>query len=220
MNSYPVIYFKNGRISGGFYYPFSWDTKIKNTNMKSFNSVELLESLQADIRQLILFATQLQNEDPEVLQKQPAPGKWSVVQVLEHLNSYGRYYLPAIEKSLQINKPAKELFNPGWIGNYFTKIMKPGVDGKIGNKMNAPKNHRPSPDLDTKPVMDTFFAQQQKLLQLLEAAKMKDIGSIRTPISISRFIKLKAGDTFRFLIAHEQRHMLQARTTIAGILGI
>lgn len=210
MNNSPVIFIKNGRISGGFYYSFLNDTKIKKINMKSFKSLELLESLQADVRQLILVATHLQNEDPEVLQKQPATGKWSVVQVLEHLNSYGRYYLPAIEKSLQMDKPAKEFFKPGWIGNYFTKIMKPGADGKIGNKMNAPKNHRPSADLDIKPVMDTFFAQQQILLQLLEAAKKKDIGSIRTPISISRFMKLKVGDTFRFLIAHEQRHMLQA----------
>lgn len=188
--------------------------------MKSFKSAELLDSLQADVRQLMLVATQLQNEDPELLQKQPAPGKWSIVQVLEHLNSYGRYYLPAIEKSLQTDKQQKEWFKPGMIGNYFTRIMKPGADGKIGNKMNAPKNHRPSPDLDAKPVMDTFFQQQQKLLQLLESAKKKDIGSIRTPISISRFMKLKVGDTFRFLIAHEQRHMLQARTTISGILGI
>jgi hypothetical protein len=27
-------------------------------------------------------------------------------------------------------------------------------------------------------------------------------------------IKLKLGDTFRFLIAHEQRHMIQARNTL------
>lgn len=180
--------------------------------MKSFKSLELLDSLQADVRQLILVATQLQQEDPDVLLKQPAPGKWSVAQVLEHLNSYGRYYLPAIEQSLQAQKPAKEWFKPGWFGNYFTKIMKPGVDGKIGNKMNAPKNHRPAPDLDIKPVLDTFLEQQQQLLKLLEAAKKKDIGSIRTPISISRLIKLKVGDTFRFLIAHEQRHMVQVRT--------
>jgi uncharacterized damage-inducible protein DinB len=165
----------------------------------------------------VLTATYLQKEDPELLLTAPAAGKWSVVQVLEHLNSYGRYYLPAIEKSLQTNKLHKEIFKPGWFGNYFTKIMKPGEDGKITNKMSAPKNHRPATDLDVKPVIDQFFAQQQKLLDLLEKAKQKDIGAIRTPISISRFIKLKVGDTFRFLIAHEQRHFVQITNAIHDV---
>jgi hypothetical protein len=182
--------------------------------MKSFNSSNLLEGLQADIRQMVLAATCLRKEDPELLLTAPAPGKWSVTQVLEHLNSYGRYYLPAIEKSLQSSKLYKERFTPGWLGNYFTKIMKPGADGKIGNKMNAPKNHRPAADLDIKPVLDNFLNQQQALLDLLEKAKLKDIGGIKTPISISRFIKLKVGDTFRFFIAHEQRHFLQIANAI------
>ncbi|MES1213991.1 MAG: DinB family protein [Bacteroidota bacterium] len=177
--------------------------------MKPFKSLALLETLEADTRQLILIAVHLQKEDPEILLKRPAPDKWSVAQVLEHMNSYSRYYLPAIEKSLQADKPAKEKFNPGLLGNYFTNLMKPGVDGKIGNKMNAPKNHRPSADIDIKPTLDNFLEQQQKLLKLLELAKQKDIGGMRTPISISRFIKLKVGDTFRFFIAHEQRHFLQ-----------
>ena len=185
--------------------------------MKTFNSHQLLEELQADVRQLVLAATYLQKEDPELLLTAPAPGKWSVVQVLAHINSYGRYYLPAIERSLQVNKTHKEIFKPGWFGNYFTKIMKPGEDGKIGNKMSAPKNHRPAPHLDIKPVMDEFFSQQQKLLELLEKAKQKDIGAIRTPISISRLVKLKVGDTFRFLVAHEQRHFVQVANSISDI---
>jgi len=185
--------------------------------MKTFNSNQLLESLQADVRALVLAATYLQKEDPELLLTAPAPGKWNVVQVLEHINSYGRYYLPAIERSLQANKPQREMFKPGWFGNYFTKIMKPGENGKITNKMSAPKSHRPASGLDVKPVMDEFFNQQQALLALLEKAKQKDIGAIRTPISISRFIKLKVGDTFRFLIAHEQRHFLQIANAISDV---
>jgi hypothetical protein len=185
--------------------------------MKTFKSITLLESLEADTRQLILIAIQLQNADPDILLKQPAPGKWSVAQVLEHLNSYGRYYLPAIEKSLKEDKPAKENFKPGWLGNYFTRMMKPGEDGKIANKMNAPRNHRPPENIDSKPVCDNFIAQQQRLLILLDQAKQKNIGSIRTPVSVSRFIKLKSGDTFRFFIAHEQRHFIQIGNVLATV---
>ncbi len=185
--------------------------------MKKYNSIDLLNQLQADIRQLIAAAAFLKTKDPGILLQQPAPGKWSVIQVLEHLNSYGRYYLLAIERSLQQDKPATLSFKPGWLGNYFTGMMRPSAEGVIKNKMQAPKNHRPSKLLDAFPVLNTFIEQQHYLLELLETAKGKNIGVIRTPISISRLIKLKLGDTFRFLIAHEQRHFVQISNTLQQV---
>ncbi len=184
-------------------------------------SNELIEQLQADVRQLILTAGYLRTENIRVLTLQPAAGKWSVAQVLEHLNSYGRYYLPAIEKSMTHSTlQATGWFKPGWLGDYFTKIMRPGVDGKIANKMKAPKDHTPVLVLDINAVINTFMEQQRTLLNLLEDARRKDIGKIRTPISISRFIKLKTGDTFRFLVAHEQRHFVQINNTLASVKGV
>lgn len=188
--------------------------------MKKYKSIELLEQLQADTRQLILTANYLRTIDPGLLLQEPAPGRWSVIQVLEHLNSYGRFYLLAIEKSLEIDRPAVEFFRPGWLGNYFTKLMKPGEDGTVANKMQSPKDHRPSKYLDVFPVLTTFLEQQHYLLQLLEQAKAKDISGIRTPISISRLIRLKLGDTFRFVVAHEQRHFVQIDNTLGMVKGI
>jgi len=40
----------------------------------------------------------------EFFSAQPGAGQWSAAQCLEHLNSYGRYYLPAIEKALRTQK--------------------------------------------------------------------------------------------------------------------
>jgi hypothetical protein len=185
--------------------------------MKKIKSNQLLDELQSDVRQLIASARMLKMEDPGHILDQPAPGKWSVVQVLEHLNSYGRYYLLAIERSIQKKRPAREFFKPGWLGDYFTRIMKPAEDGSIANKMKSPKDHRPGANLDIFPVLNTFLEQQYYLLNLLDEARSKDIGGIRTPISISRVIRLKLGDTFRFLIAHEQRHFVQIRNGLAAL---
>src|SRR5688500_7357235 len=99
--------------------------------MKKVKSEELINQLQADVRQIITDANFLRGEDPGVLMQQPAPGKWNVLQVIEHLNSYDRYYLLAIERSLKSGHPAVEFFTPGWLGDYFTKLMKPGEDGRI-----------------------------------------------------------------------------------------
>jgi len=54
--------------------------------MKKINSNQLLESLQADVRQILLQASQLQQTDTTLLELEPAAGKWSIAQVLEHLN--------------------------------------------------------------------------------------------------------------------------------------
>jgi uncharacterized damage-inducible protein DinB len=173
-------------------------------------TVELIGQLQGEVRELILKTNYIKKEDNRVLTIQPAPGEWSVTQVLAHMNSYGSYYLPAIEKSMTESvKPAAEWFRAGWLGDYFTRIMRPGINGKIANKMKAPKEHSPLPLFDVNAVFETFIEQQFTLLNLLEEAKRKNIGSIRTPVSISKFIKLKTGDTFRFIIAHEQRHFVQ-----------
>ena len=187
--------------------------------MKNYKSVELLDQLQADTRQLILSASYLRTIDPGLLLQEPAPGKWSVIQVLEHLNSYGRYYLLAIERGLESDKSAIEIFKPGWLGDYFTKLMKPGEDGKIAHKMQSPKDHRPAKHLDIFPVLTTFLEQQHYLIDLLGLAKCRNIGTIRIPVSISKFVRLKLGDTFRFLIAHEQRHFVQIDNTLAMIKG-
>lgn len=185
--------------------------------MKQIKSLQLIENLQADVRRIILAAKQLSITDPEILSAQPAVGKWSVAQVLEHLNSYGRYYLPELKKALDTNKPAELFFKPGWLGGYFTKMMQPKEGGVISNKMKSPKDHRPANDLDIKPVMDNFITQQHQLRDLLELAKTKNINAARVPVSISRFIRMKAGDTFSFLIAHEQRHFVQIVNTIAAL---
>lgn len=185
--------------------------------MKKYYSISLLNELQHEIRSMIEESTHLKNEDPGCLMEAPAPGKWSVAQVMQHLNSYGNYYLPAIARSLKKNRPAKLYFKPGWLGNYFTKLMQAAPDGRIKNKMQSPKDHRPETQPDWLPVVNTFLSQQQQLLELLEQAKQKDIGTIRVPISISRFIRLKLGDTFRFLVAHEQRHFIQLRNALHAV---
>ncbi|MBO9633545.1 MAG: DinB family protein [Chitinophagaceae bacterium] len=186
--------------------------------MKKLNSTNTLELLENDTRQVILQLRQIQQQDPEVLLQVPAPGKWSVVQNIEHLNTYGRYYLPRIKKLIAgSNKGYEPSYTPGWLGNYFTNAMLPGKNGMIKNKMKAFKNHIPPTDLDSHTVLNEFLKQEEELLDLLNKAKKVPIGKLRIPISIASFITLKLGDTFRFFIAHHQRHFIQIHNIISAV---
>jgi uncharacterized damage-inducible protein DinB len=188
--------------------------------MKQFRSETLLEQLQSDVRRQMTIVERLRADDPGLLLAQPATGKWSVVQVLEHLNSYDGYYLPAIETSFSANKPARTYFSPGWLGHYFTQLMLPKENGQLKSRMKSPKNHRPSSHPDVVPVLSVFLQNQRRLLALLEEAKTKDLGAIRIPISLTKLVKLKLGDIFCFLIAHQQRHFLQIEHTLEALQGV
>jgi hypothetical protein len=138
----------------------------------------------------------------------PAPdGGWSIAQCLDHLNGYGNFYLPAIEKGLQSRQDQGELYKPTWLGNYFTKMLDPDT-GK--RKMKTFRKHNPPPNLDAKKVVAEFIRQQEHFLELIRAARGRDLNKIMIPTTISRFIRMNLGDTIRFLIAHNERHIRQA----------
>lgn len=186
--------------------------------MKQINSNILLELLQSDVREILLQCTALQNTNVTLLTQQPQPGKWSVVQVLEHLNIYSRYYITAIEEKLHLNQSGpNQNFTPGWLGNYFTNLMKPTEDKTIKSKMKAPANAVPSAQPDVVAMLNEFINHQHHLLNLLQIARTANLDYNRIPISLTKLIKLKLGDTFRFFIAHEQRHFLQIENTLKQV---
>ena len=183
--------------------------------MQTLDTTILLKELEEKSISILQYIDQLTKQSDEAALKKSAPGKWNTIQVLDHLNSYYDFYLPAIANAMnqKITTPSKN-FKPGWIGNYFTKLMEPNSDGKLKSKMKAPKNHRPANDLNIDIVVNKFRENQQQFIALLKKATNSNIGEIRVPISLTKLIKLKLGDVFRFIVAHNIRHQLQIANTI------
>jgi DinB superfamily len=186
-------------------------------NVMKYLSSDLLDDLYQQTESNISRAiSEWQLLSGDQMNRQPGQGQWSAAQCLEHLNSYGRYYLPAIGKATRegTNRPAL-YFNSGWLGNYFYRSMLTGSDGQPKKKMSSPKDHRPIPQLDAPKVLNEFISQMEFLGKLLTDARNVDINLSRVPISIAPFIKLKLGDVFLFLVAHINRHMLQAERALS-----
>lgn len=186
-----------------------------------FNSTALLEQLQQQVNGLLAaVAEKLFHLPSPVLQLPPEQGKWSAIQCLEHLNSYSRFYLPQLAKAIEEGhtrqQAAAAVFRSGWLGNWFTGIMQPKPDGSLPMRMQAPKNARPANDLDATKVMNEFIASQQQLLQLLQQAHTVNLQQPRVPTSLASWLKFSLGDTFRFFIAHEERHVLQALRAVGA----
>lgn len=181
--------------------------------MKTVDSLSLIHSLETRVEASIHIAVYtFQNLDESILLEPSATRGWSIAQCLEHLNTYGDFYLPHIQARLgkQVTANHKKSFTSSWIGNYFIQMMLPNT----GKKYRAFKKHIPKFNLDAYAVIARFIHQQELLLSYLQIAKDRDLNSIRIPISISPIITLKLGDVFQFMVAHNERHLEQAKRNL------
>ncbi|MPR33132.1 DinB family protein [Salmonirosea aquatica] len=187
--------------------------------MKKYSPQQWIEPLTESVEAHLIRATEVyQNLSDADMNTPPADGGWSVAQCLEHLNSYGHFYLPAVRKALHAvaspAEPSGGTYRSGWLGRYFINMMKP----ENTKKFKAFKGHIPAPKLDGAAVVAEFIEQQEQWLRLLDEVNRVAELNARVPISISPLVRLKLGDVFGFVIAHNARHIQQADRVLAGTL--
>lgn len=170
---------------------------------------ELLNELRNRTEEHLHFAEMLSLKTEHDLNFRTSTESWSTLECLEHLNRYGDFYIPEINRTISsAGKSSQLYFKPGILGNYFAKSMLPKE--KL-NTMKTLKAMNPIHSNMDKSVVNTFINHQGKLLELLEKAQYIDLEKTKTSISISKLIKLKLGDTFRFVIYHNARHVEQIK---------
>lgn len=137
---------------------------------------------------------------------------WSILECIEHLNLYSDFYIPEIKKCIENSKMvSQDKYSSGFLGNYFANSLLPKE--KL-NKMKTFKDKNPAGSkLDTS-TLEKFMKYQEQLLHLLQQSRTVNLKTTKTGISISKWIKLQLGDTFRVVIYHNERHLQQALKTL------
>lgn len=175
-------------------------------------SDELIQDLIERTRQNIAKAEILKSKTDTALNHKVTLDSWSALECLDHLNRYGRFYLPEISKQINETLSRKEAyFKSGILGNYFANSLLP--KDKL-NKMKTFKSMNPLNSKLDRTVINDFLDQQNQILELLDKALNVSLNKTKTGISISKWIKLKLGDTFRVVIYHNQRHIKQAEKAL------
>ncbi len=179
----------------------------------------LIQQLSEDTQAIIDFTNaSLTKLSSEKLNQKPSEEKWSVAECLEHLNLYGDYYIPAIKNAINQGKNTSPSpnYKGSWFGNYFTKSMLP-KENAVKNKMKTFKDKNPIHSQVPSDVLERFLNQQNEILALLQQAQSVNLMKPKISITIAKWLKIRLGDTFRFVIAHNQRHIVQAKKVLEVI---
>lgn len=178
------------------------------------NSKDVLSELILMTTSHLDYAKQLLAVPEDLLQSKPSSKSWSVLECLEHLNRYATFYNKEINNKMSASSlPFAETFKSTYLGNKFSNDMLP----KEGMKtMNTFKSKNPNAsELDKEQVLLTFIKLQEELLTFLHTAFSKNLDKIKTYTTLP-ILKFKLGDTFRFVIYHNERHIVQAKKVLAA----
>ena len=179
------------------------------------NQQELIDQLLSLHQELKDTVLKLQHLPLETLNWKSSATEWSILECLEHLNLYGDYYHPEIEGKLAKGKTVGEdhIFKSGILGNHFVKIIK--VDS--GKKFKALSYMTPEVSKLSTETIDHFLIHMDHLEKLLIRARNLNIAKLKTSVTFSRLLKMKLGDTLRFMVYHNERHIRQAEWVLKKV---
>lgn len=180
------------------------------------NNRQLLDKLIEITKNNINAAEHLKQWSIEILNQKPHATAWNALECLEHLNLYSLFYLPELQKRITVETKVTSVdFKSGIIGNMLVNMVIPKEGVK---KMKTFKTMDPNNKLLDSNVIDIFIKDQQELLVLLNKSYSINLNKIIIPVTFSKLLKLKIGDTLRFMAFHNQRHVQQAVRAVAPYL--
>jgi hypothetical protein len=182
------------------------DTPMKTTSFLDRNEDTVKRILE-------IYHNEISARFEDVLLKRPAKGKWSAIECLHHVNLANRSYLKQFEQALENDRyrPAQTEYKPGLLGAMFTRMMRPDRKNRIRWKMKTMSEMTPQDkDLDVKIILEEFRAQHEQLIDIIHRARDINISKPRIVTALGSTWKFKFGDALSFIIAHSERHMVQA----------
>lgn len=180
-----------------------------------FDSMTTTEFLQTMLRDVDSIKTSVSNDfnhiPTEKLNQKRLPVSWSALECFEHLNRYNAYYIQTIERAIANSQQstAKELRST-WIGRKSIQMMHPSNK----KKQKTFKRMNPSASQVSRDVIDQFLTDQERLSALLSQDISGKLNAKAVPVEFFKLLKMTIAEAIKFVIIHQQRHLLQARATL------
>jgi hypothetical protein len=146
----------------------------------------------------------------------PRAGSWTVAQCIDHLNVTARVYLPKLDEGIA-EAIRRGLYGAGpfqynWIGRLLVSTTAPPARFRV----KAPKEFQPAPSRRKQETLAAFRAYQVQFIDRLRQANGLDLARARVQSPAASFVRIPLGSAFALMVAHERRHLVQARNVMSA----
>ncbi len=151
------------------------------------------------------------NLDSEQLNWKPSAEEWSVAQCFEHLIVTNTGYFPVIKKIAGgQHKPAFKERLP-LLPRAFGSIVLNAVQPEAQRKFKAVPKFQPSNSAIQGDIITKFQAEQEDLVKHMKMTEGLELRKIVITSPVMSFMTYSLWDAYRIMVAHERRHMVQAK---------
>jgi hypothetical protein len=172
--------------------------------------LQQVESAKAEGRALVAGLTH------EQFNWRPAPNRWSVGECLDHLNTIRKIF-PAIDHTIEEAErrglKSTGPFRYGWWSRMVVRSMEPPPWFRM---RTFPMLFPASTPLASTDVLRDFVDLREQFARRIRRAEGLDLQRAIVQSPVSRFVRLPLGAYFAFLLAHDRRHLWQARQVVAA----
>ena len=172
-----------------------------------------IDKIKADGRALVAGLSE------EQASRRPAPDKWCVAECLSHLNVAVTTTLPRVDRAISEGRArgrtAAGPFRYGWFSRWMIASMEPPPK----RRMKTFNIFVPAPP-DAQPLaalLPEFLKVRDQLAERVRQADGLDLGRNRVVSPVTPLLRLPLGAEFAFLLAHDRRHLWQARQVREGL---
>jgi len=172
-----------------------------------------IDKIKADGRALVAGLSE------EQATRRPAPDKWCIAECLSHLNVAVTTTLPKIDRAIAEGRArgraATGPFRYGWFSRWMIASMEPPPKRRMKTfKIFVPAP--PGAQLLTM-LLPEFLKVRDQLAERVRQADGLDLGRNRVVSPVTPLLRLPLGAEFAFLLAHDRRHLWQARQVREGL---
>lgn len=145
--------------------------------------------------------------------------KWSVLEVIDHLNKVYELYFPNFQKAIEkahahsIGEP-NEKVQRTFLGKLSIYTMKP-KGNKRRFKVKTFDFFEPNFSSDAlKELLPRFEKNKATFNDFIKQARMKNLQGIKVPTALGEKMKFYIPECFEFILAHEDRHIVQIQSIL------
>ena len=143
--------------------------------------------------------------------------KWSVLEVVGHLNKVYDLYFPNFQKAIESapeNNGQDNILQRTLMGRLSIYTQKPKGQ-KVRFKMKTFSFFQPSTMEAPLEVIQQFLTKKEQFNDFIKQARLKDLKGIKMPTALGDKMKFYVPECFEFILAHEDRHLVQIQNILS-----